>query len=197
MTLNCLNRAGSSANSALRRRARARRRAGRSVSPTPLVSPGSPWPFSSSPLAVKRDAAASGLDSYAAPPTIARHSPDARRRAASGRGGTVDFRRRPHRRRRAQRIGQIDPVSHRRGRDQCRPAEPASSSLRRASPICRRSRTCPASRPRSTMCSPGLSEFDDPYAARAHDGRARGRSGRRSQPSFRRRSAPRGAGQRS
>ena len=27
---------------------------------------------------------------------------------------------------------------------------------RRASPICRRSRTCPASRPRSTMCSPGL-----------------------------------------
>ncbi len=41
----------------------------------------------------------------------------------------------------------------------------------------------------------GLSDFDNPYAAQNHDGRAWGRSGRRSQPSFRRRSAPRGFGQ--
>ena len=91
---------------------------------------------------------------------------DARRRAASRRRGTVDFRRRPHRRRRAQRIGQIDAVSHRRGPDD---GGPGTRFVQPSARLAYLPQEPDMSGFATTLdyVLRGLGEFDDPYAARA------------------------------
>ena len=71
--VNALNRAGSSAKR-LSPPAPARPRASSSVSRAPPESPQSPWTFPFPPPAVKRVRRRAGTYSYAASPTIARHS---------------------------------------------------------------------------------------------------------------------------
>ena len=123
------------------------------------------FPFPSA--AVKRDRRDAGTSIHMPPLLQLRDIvADPWRRAASGRRGFVNFGRRPDRAGRAQRLGQIDAVScrgRRHGGRRRNPLRPA----RRASPICRRSPTCPASRRRSPMCWPGPHGSDDPYRARA------------------------------
>ena len=167
MTLNCLNRAGIVGEIFSCRPREHGRRACRSISPMPLESPSSPWAFSFRPLAVKRDAAASGTYSYAAPPAIARHRAHARRRAASGRRGLVDFSPATA----SPLSGAMAPANRRsfalRRERRRRTAGPASCSPRRALPICRRSRTYPAFATTLDYVLAGLGELDDPYSARA------------------------------
>ena len=101
---------------------------------------------------------------YAAPIAIARHPPDARRRAAARRGGIVDRAGRAHRAGRPQRLGQVDAAAHRRGRSDRRTRERASSSPTRACATCRRSPTSAAMRRRSISSSPASARPTIPIA---------------------------------